>query len=112
MAFKPFKKINVNNNETISPKHINAVQDNISQALGQLLGKDQLDNQVLTNITLLPAITNKVPHQLGRRLSGWIVVRNHGGYSMLTDLQDTNASPHLLLYLYTPALVVVDLFVF
>lgn len=112
MAFKPFKKIKVPPNDNVTSKHINTVQDNISEALGQVLGKDSLDVSLIKNVRLLPGIVNKVPHLLGRNLSGFIVVRNHGGYAVLTDQQDSNSSPDLLLYLTTPAAVTVDLLVF
>lgn len=112
MAFKPFKHINVTQSEDITTKTINNFQDNVSAALGQLLGKDALDVTLLTNIVLLPNTINKVPHKLGRRLSGWIVVRNHGSYAVLTDMQDINKAPELLLWLSTPTTVTVDLIVF
>lgn len=112
MAFKPFRKVKVPPDEPVTEKHINTVQDNVAEALGQLLGKDALDSKLLKDITLLPGITNKVSHGLGRKLQGYIVVRNHGGYAVLTDQQDTNPSTNLLLYLTTPALVKVDLLVF
>lgn len=112
MAFKPYRQINLNSDETVSPKHINAVQANISSALQQILGKDTLDSQLLKNIQLLPAIVNKVSHGLGRELQGYYVVRNHGSYSVIRDTQDDNLSPHLLLFLTTPALCTVDLLVF
>ncbi len=112
MAFRPFKKIQVASTEEITTKHINAVQDNIAQALGQLLGKDALDLSLLTNQVLSPNTINKIAHKLGRRLTGWMVVRNHGGYAILTDHQDTNPAPELLLYLSSPTLVTVDLLVF
>ena len=111
MAFKPFKKIKVPPDEEITSKHINAVQDNVSQAIGQLLGKDVLDLKLLKNVTLLPGIINKVSHGLGRKIDGWLPVGN-GGYAFITDKQDSNKSPELLLYLTTPALVTVNLIVF
>lgn len=112
MAFNPFRKIRVSPDQEITSKHINDVQDNVAVALGQVLGKDCLDLKLLKNVILLPGITNMVDHGLGRVLDGWMVVRNHGGYAILTDLQDTNQSQHLLLYLTTPATVMVDLLVF
>lgn len=112
MSFKPFKQLKVISQEDITPKVINDLQYNIGIALGQLLGKDTLDQTLVTNVTLLPGITNKVSHNLGRKLQGYLVVRSHGGYAMLQDLQDTNPSPHLLLYLLVPAQVTVDLLCF
>lgn len=112
MAFKPFKKIRIRQGQPPTAEEFNSVQDNIDQAVSQLLGKDVLDQQLLKNVVLLPGITNKVSHGLGRRLAGYLVVRNHGSYAILTDTQDTNPAPDLLLYLTTPALVTVDLLVF
>ncbi len=112
MSFKPFKQIKVPPNSEITEKQINAVQSNIAEALAQILGKDQLDSKILQNIQLNPGVINKVAHGLNRNLNGWIVIRNHGGYSLLTDMQDNNQSPHLLLYLTTPVFVMVDLLVF
>jgi hypothetical protein len=112
VAFNQFRKIKVAPDVAITEKHINTVQDNVETSLKQVLGKDILDRRLLKNIVLLPGITNIVPHTLGRDLQGFNVVRNHGGYSLLTDLQDTNKSPHLTLLLTTPVRVVVDLEVF
>ena len=112
MAFKPYRKIRVPPEGVVTSKHINDVQDAVGEALGQLLGKDALDVVLLKNIKLLPGIINTVAHGLGRVLDGWIVVRNHGSYAILTDKQDDNPSPNLLLYLTTPNAVVVDLLVF
>jgi hypothetical protein len=112
VAFKALKKLNITTDAPITGKHINLIQDNISHALDQLLGKDTLDQVLLKNVTLLPGIINPVSHGLGRKLEGYIVVRNHGGYAVLTDHQDSNQSQDLLLLLTTPALVTVDLLVF
>ena|ERR1700728_1688752 len=112
MSFKPFRSIKVGPKEEITPKVINDMQYNIAQALGQVLGKDPLDLSLIKNITLYPNTINKVPHQLNRNLQGYFVVRNHGGYAVLTDYQDNNPSPNLLLYLWTPVQVTVDLLCF
>jgi hypothetical protein len=112
MAFVPFRKIRVDTSSTPSAKTVNDVQDNIASAFQQVLGKDQLDSSVLTNITLNPGTINKIPHTLGRALTGWIVIRNHGISTPITDNQDNNKSPNLLLYLSVSTYCVVDLLVF
>lgn len=112
MAFKPFKKIRVAPNEEVTAKHINAVQENIGEAIDQVTNKDQLDSKILKNQILTAGAVNKVSHGLGRPLQGWYVIRTHGNYNMVYDTQDTNPSPNLLLYLWTPATVTVDLLVF
>ena len=115
MAFKPFKQTKVPPSQQPTAKQINDLQSNIAETFAQLLGKDQLDSQVLKNITLQPGQwpnINKVSHGLGRALTGYIVCRTHNGYAFLTDFQDRNPSPSLLLYLQVPAVCTVDLLVF
>ena len=113
MAFFPFRKIRITPTDTPTSKQINDIQDNIGNAIQQLLGKDQLDSAIIKNVSLAAGVTNSVAHKLGRPLTGWIIIRNHGGYAVgITDLQDTNKSPQLYLQLTTPAPCVVDLLVF
>lgn len=113
MAFKAFKKMRLATGDQVVEDDFNILQDNVEQAFSQLLNKDQLDTRVIKNVLLKPDITNKIPHTLGRALQGFIIVRNHGQYShLIRDLQDTNPSPHLLLYLTTEILLTVDLLVF
>jgi hypothetical protein len=99
-------------NEKITDKHINAVQKNIDQALTQITNKDQLDTSILPNIILFPNIINKVPHTLGRKLSGWFIVRTHGSVSFAYDVQDANTSQDLTLWLMSPTQITVDIQVF
>lgn len=112
MSFNPFRKIRVAVGSPITDKQINAVQDNIEIALKPLLNRDQLDSNIIKNISLVPGIVNKVPHTLGRVLQGWIIIRNHGINTAVVDLQDTNTSQHLLLNLAVSEACVVDLLVF
>lgn len=112
MAFKPFRKIRVDPSTPPTSKNVNDLQDNVGYALAQVLGKDQLDTSILSNITLQANIVNAIGHGLGRNLAGWIVIRNHGNAVPLTDLQDTNPSPSLLLYITVPQNCIVDLLIF
>lgn len=113
MAFNSFKQIRVPPGSTPTSKQINDLQTNIAASIGQVLGKDQLDSTVITNISLLPApMINKVSHTLGRNLTGYIVVRCHGGFPLIYDVQDTNPSPSLLLYLMSATAITVDMLVF
>jgi hypothetical protein len=112
MAFHPFKKLKIGVREAVDSREINTIQYNIGEALDQLLGKDHLDSRIVKNKVLLPGVVNKVEHNLTRDLQGWIVIRNHGSYSIVWDMQDSNPSPHLLLYLMTPVKCTVDLLVF
>lgn len=112
MAFKPFRKIRLVNEEDLTTKNINAIQDQIGAAVGQLLGKDTLDSSLLTEVKLKANITNKIAHNLGRHLNGWVVVRLRGSAPSIYDTQDSNPSPHLLLWLVTSADITVDILVF
>lgn len=112
MAYKPFKQIKVADGAAPTAQNFNDMQYNVNVAFQQILGKDQLDSSVVVNVSLLPGITNKVSHTLGRPLTGWIPIRYHGGYSIIWDTQDLNKSPHLLLFLNTPVSITVDLLVF
>ena len=111
MAFKPFTKIRLVSDGDLTTKNINAMQDNIAKALGQILGKDTLDVAYLQNVSLSVGL-NKVPHTLGRSLQGYYTVRSHGNFPLFYDTQDTNPSPNLLLYLMSATAVTVDLIVF
>lgn len=112
MAFKPFRKIRLVNENDLTAKNINTFQDNVSAALSQILGKDQLDSTVLKNVVLKAGITNKVPHTLGRPIDGYITIRCHGGFPWIYDMQDQNNAPELLLYLVSATNITVDLLVF
>jgi len=112
MAFKPFKKIRLIDDADLTPKNINLLQDNVAEAVSQVLGKDALDTTMVTNVSLVAGSVNKIAHNLGRKLNGYLVVRCHGGFPMIYDVQDTNPSPHLLLYLMSATNITVDLLVF
>ena len=112
MSFSPFRKIRVPPNANPTAKQINDNIDNTAAAFQQILGKDQLDSSIITNISLVPGIVNSVSHTLGRKLQGWIVIRNHGIATNIIDLQDTNNSPNLLLNLFVSEACMVDLLVF
>jgi hypothetical protein len=111
MSFKQFRKIRLTEDLSLKDliKAVNNLQDNILEAITQIVNKDQLDRLMLKNIVLYPNKVNVVSHKLGRELQGYSVCRNHGGYSWLTDTQDTNLSPHLTLLLTTPTQCTIDL---
>jgi hypothetical protein len=111
MAFHPFKKIRVAPGEPVTDKQINATQDNISEAISQLLGKDQLDSILLKNIVIVPGL-NKIAHTLGRPIQGWHAVRPRQGYALLWEDAINNQSPNLYVYIYSAAACQVDLIVF
>ena len=110
MAFIPFRKIRVGDDDP-SAKNINLLQDNVAECLQQLTGKDDLDMVRLPSVAIASGV-NKIPHKLGRKLTGWIVIRWRNANPTLNDSQDTNASPHLTLVLNSVGTGVLDLLVF
>ncbi len=80
-----------------------------ANALNPVLGQA---NQpvVLTQISLL-AGDNIINHRLGRKLSGWRLVRVRAA-STVFDKQDANQMPELTLVLNASSPVIVDLEVF
>lgn len=111
MSFKPFRKLRLNLIQDISTKNINTIQDYIAEALQQLLNKDHLDSSILTNIKLLPGL-NKIGHNLGRSLGGYIITRCHGGFPLIYDQQDLNTSPNLTLWLVSSTNITVNILVY
>jgi hypothetical protein len=112
MAYKSPKKVRVPPNSTPTPKQVNDLQDNLVSAINQLTGNDILDRVLLTDIVLQPGVINQVSHKLGRNLKGWHIVRTHGGFPLVYDVQDDNSSPNLLLSLMSATVITVDIEVF
>jgi hypothetical protein len=106
MAFRPFVRIRMGPDEEPTSKHINLVQDNISDAIAQIAGKDDLDGMVIKNVKLTPSGINYVNHGLGHQLHGWGVVRTHGtgtAFIQVWDQQDTNSHLNAKTQLYLMA---------
>lgn len=89
---------------------LNQVQDNIQRALAPLLGNQVLLGVLLAGIVLKAGV-NSVNHTLGRKLTGWTIVRQRAE-AQLWDTQDSNPTPNLTLSLNSTAAVTVDLYVF
>lgn len=112
MSFKPFRKIRIVAASDVDAKNINTMQDNIADALSQVLGKDNLDATVLRGVALSPGL-NQVPHRLGRNWTGFTVTRSYGSSYFINDAPtSSNLAPALLLPLMSATAVVVDLEVF
>lgn len=78
--------------------------------LDPLLGNPSVNSLILTEISLAIG-SNSVNHTLGRKLTGWRVIRIRSAASIY-DTQDSNQMPELTLLLTSSAAVVVDLEVF
>jgi hypothetical protein len=105
MAFKPFVQIRMGPDEEVTSKHINLVQNSVSEALSQLLGKDALDETIVENVKLNPSGINYVNHTLGRTMQGVDVVRQHGTgtFIQVWDVQDANTAANAKLQAYMMA---------
>lgn len=115
MNYSPFRRV-----QTTDPT-INRIQDNITTAtrpIASLVANPASTPNLLTQVQLLasPGTSsgyNEVKHMLGKALTGWQVVRWHGGWAQVYDQQDNNIlSPTSLLYLVTSANVTIDILVF
>ncbi len=106
MALPPFRKLNVE-----GAHEFTRAQDDAAQAHRALASKPILDGVLLEDVVVTTAVTNHVPHQLGRPLIGWIVVRQRST-GMVWDTQDVNDNPAATLFLNSSATVTVDLWVF
>lgn len=67
-----FKKIGTNNVE------LQKVQENVGEALQPIIKSAILNGAQLDNISLASG-NNTIEHRLGKKLSGWIVVKKDSG---------------------------------
>lgn len=68
------------------------------------------DGQTLQSVSLVSG-TNIINHKLGRKLTGWIVVRLRGPATFY-DSQESNPNQQQTLLLNSSANVVADIFVY
>ena len=81
----------------------------IAEAVRQLDAEMDEPAIAITNVTVKTTAT-AIPHLLGRKLVGWQMSRIRG-QAMVSDQQDSNATPDRTLVLIASAEVVVDLLV-
>lgn len=105
MSFKQFNRIQTQD------RIISQIQDNIEKTFNPIVFNVALDSIILPNVFLQSGITNNISHKLGRRLSGWKVIRNRAS-CIIYDNQDENPNPNLTLWLLTDADTTVNLEVF
>lgn len=115
MSFKSFKKQFLDLANITTPNNllrvINSLQQAIDESLSPMVAKFQNDSTILSGVELEVGKTNVIAHKLGRKLSGWQIIRLRGA-ATVWDSQDSNGSPSLTLYLHTSDPVTVDLLVF
>ena len=86
-------------------------QDNIEVQFNQIITKELLDGQILTQVTLIPGKINRVQHKLGRQIEGWTIVRKRAD-ARVWDVQDCEGNKSVYLALIVSHEVEVDIWVF
>lgn len=89
---------------------ISQLQTNWAQLLNPVIDNPISAGLLLNRIQLVTGV-NVINHKLGRKLQGWVVVRQRAAAN-LYDTQDSNIMPALTLQLTSSASVTIDLYVF
>jgi hypothetical protein len=93
-----------------SDQAANLQQSYTSTAISNLGSSPIVDGSILPSIALKSG-SNSVSHKLGRKLNGWLIVRQRAAATVY-DNQDNNQTPAQTLTLQASADVTVDLYVF
>lgn len=91
-------------------KDLSLMETSWASQLNPLLANAMNNSLILKSISLATG-ANVINHTLGRKLQGWIIVRQRASAAVY-DTQDSNQTPNLTLQLTASAPVVVDLAVF
>lgn len=89
---------------------LSLMQTKWAQILNVLLRNPSLNCSILAKVPLAEG-SNTINHLLGRRLTGWRIVRQRAA-AEIYDTQDSNPNPTQTLLLTASAAAVVDLEVF
>lgn len=89
---------------------LNQIQENVISATTPILNNPITNGVVLASVALKSGL-NTVNHLLGRKLVGWIVIRQRA-QAQVWDTQDSNLTPNLNLLLNASTAVTVDLYCF
>lgn len=88
----------------------NRIQDNTKKAVSSVASNPIVQGSILSNVSLKSG-DNTVDHKLGKKLTGWFIVKIRGA-ATIYDKQDSNAQASQTLVLNSSAAVSVDIFVF
>lgn len=91
-------------------KDFQMMQTRWASELNPALSNPLMQGSILTNVSLVTG-ANVINHLLGRKLVGWIIVRQRAAASIY-DTQDANPTPTLTLTLTSSANVTCDIEVF
>lgn len=95
---------------TPTTKDFVTMQSTWAKSLDPLLIDPMSNGNIIKNVQLLTG-NNTVNHLLGRKLQGWVIVRQRGPGAFY-DLQESNQLSGLTLILYSSTMVSVDIFCF
>lgn len=104
MFIKAISKVQTDNRE------VNQLQSNMLSQVNSLSQNAISNGTILSNIALKTG-DNDVNTKLGRKLIGWIIIRQRSAATFY-DKQDTNKNPDKTLVLNSSADVTVDIYVF
>ena len=90
---------------------LNKIQERVEDAFLPVSEAAIVDGSLITGVSLASGTTSIVPHNLRRRLKGWIVVGKNAAQHVY-DVQSSNEDPDKFLYLTAGGTVTVDLWVF
>lgn len=85
-------------------------QDRWAVQIDPIVNAPQNSSLILKNIALTTG-SNVINHKLGKKLQGWVIVRQRA-LASIYDTQDSNQTPDLTLQLTSNANVTVDIEVF
>ena len=94
-----------------SDRAVNQLQENVEQVLSPIVDKEILDGILIKDVQLITGQLNKINHLLGKRLTGYTVVRQNAN-ATIWDSQDLSLSQSRTLTLNCSANVKISLWVF
>lgn len=65
----------------------------VRQRVNELAGMEILNGHLLENVQLTANVVTRIPHKLGRRLRGWIIVRNNFTDTARVWVHDRQSKP-------------------
>lgn len=91
-------------------KNLMLLQATWKTQLDPVLANPLVQGQIIRSVPLQTG-SNTINHGLGRKLQGWVIIRQRASGTVY-DTQDTNTMPALTLLLTASGAINVDLYVF
>lgn len=90
---------------------VSQLSDQIEQTLDTIVSREILDGHLITGVSVSPTGVTQVAHGLGRRVSGWVVVKKDADANVW-DQESLNTLPEKYLRLTSDANANISLWVF